>query len=541
VLRRPTPSPFALIAVVICLTGAGSVHCSDPAEPLNPTWERALLSDRSLVHLMKAEDRSETDLVRWVQRLERLTEEPSEWISTVERRSLCLDLWQTAVRKTWVRRVLAPSVVIPPDEIEAEYRRTRQSGLDRAKGVKVLEIFLWAPDDLPDLRRARLDLARSIREIALTPDLFTSAAEEFSDATSFYKGGRIGTVHADRVDARLNAVLFTGRTGPTEILETEDGVYLFFVAAEVKARTHDPEAVRGRIENGFRSERVRSILPGRIKALAADLDGQLTLPTPVGLDDPAFTIHGNTFLLGQVLPNAEPDPATRGPAIQLSFEAQLMAADLCRAEVPVPPEDSPECTLAVAHAIVDAMTRDQKERSTALEPESVQHSPAQSRTLKLWSFDALFISPVDTQNVWFRVFRAVRSSESSTTPVDLESIAEELATIDPPVTVRIERYRDVPPSDVAGLGPEIHTSLRRYLEPGDPPRVLHLAADRQAAVVFMLDSKERTVVEAPASGHRQQERRRNEIRRAIYRRVLDGEKTSDSTPPTKDRRSQSNR
>lgn len=488
-------------------------------------WESALRSDRRLVQLMDAADRSQEDLDRWTLRLEQLVEARKETIPSTERRAICIRLWEPVVRSMWVSRVLAPSITVASETIEAEYRRGVEQGLDRAPGVKVLEIFLWAPEDQPEFRRDRLELARSIHQKAITPELFSTAAQDVSDATSYYKGGSIGTIHADQINDQLRAVLFTGRTGPTEILETEYGIYLFYVINLVPAKTHDPSTVRARIRRTLLQQTVRDTLADRMTALASELDGRMASPLPTTEAVPVFTIGDRSYTLDEVLPGL-PTREIEAGLVETAFHAHLAAADLERAGFSVPIPDTPACTIAIAHRVMEVMVEEAVKDPTKFGLGVDAPTTPAPKTVETWSFDVLYVTPVADQEAWLGIVRVAHEYDLDHTNLDAlaDRIEDELE-----FSTRIENHRDIAPGDVAHLGPEIHTSLRRFLEPGGRSRVLHLASKQTAVVVVLRGKSSRIAGDDTDLKDRRFRQKRNQTRRSLYVTVLDGEAGGDAT------------
>jgi hypothetical protein len=474
---------------------------STETPPHDPERLEALLNDKRLVHIMDVPEQPEATLDQWWQTIEEAVIRHEGTLDPGERNTLIADHWNRSVRKAWAKKVVVPSITVTAEDVEREYQAARGS-LDRAPGVKVLEIFLWAPRSRPELRAERLALAREIHAMADSAAAFSEAAIRHSDATSYFRGGSIGTVHSNQITKDLEAVLFTGRPGPTEIVETADGIYLFFVAAVVPARVHDPAQVRRRIQRGLRTQKARAAFDAKLAMLRTQAS------------------HGGArgqarIDLRQVAPTLEFHGVSDATIRDVGVSA-LMASELIATGAPVPQPRSPEAVLAIYHRIVDLWVE-----ALAAEP----NSPAtgvndavkrQSSTVDVWTFSVLWVRPVADRSAWLSVVEAANDATGSS---DVLQQIQQTLRASHDLHSEIDSFAAVTLREVAHLGPEIHTSIRRHLEPGDVSRVLHLADRDTAAVIHLADHSLRTVASSADIGA-VPSRTRTQLQEAIIRRML---------------------
>jgi hypothetical protein len=115
---------------------------------------------------------------------------------------------------------------------------------------------------------------------------------------------------------------------------------------------------------------------------------------------------------------------------------------------------------------------------------SAERPEMTSRKVERWTFDLLTVEGVSSPEALFAAFRA-RHELGET--ADLKMLQEALEN-SYGLQATIKSYDDVQASSVGGLGPEIHTTLKKHLSEGVMSKPMHLS-DRHQVVVMVLEQR----------------------------------------------------
>jgi hypothetical protein len=135
-------------------------------------------------------------------------------------------------------------------------------------------------------------------------------------------------------------------------------------------------------------------------------------------------------------------------------------------------------------------------------PDDRVDEPGDGPEIESWTFTLLILDGCTTQRELLQTFRSLHDLGPG---ADIEALAGRLRStwgLEP--TVR--HYDHLPAPDAAALGPEIHTTLKRRLSPGELSRPMHLA-DRHQVVVLQLTSRGADPTATADAVHRSDTRR----------------------------------
>jgi len=417
--------------------------------------ERLLLEEIALVDIALAEGGA----------LVGATDRANLWWTTLEQQ----------IRAVYLNQVLVPMVTVTDHDVRKIFDDHR-ADFQKPEGVVVLEIFRWAPVDLPDLRREAGRQLDELRSEITSPDEFKSAARDHSDATSALEGGSIGAIYRDRIDDRLERVLFGGGLGLTDVVATEHGLYLFWIARRLPAIHNSFADVRERIERRLRRERLGQLAEVDRERLVEEYNVVL-----YPRDGIALSVAGQPF--GRQELGLEPagdgggDPQpNRERALTIVHGKELERLGLCPAEDPIL-----EFRLAVADTAFNRLV-DRAWRADETPP-TVESAPdaGPAPQIERWSFDVLVVE--DHPEVFLELFR-IRHELGGR--ADLVGVRDRLLT-STGIEARIESYTDVLSPEVAPLGPEIHRTLKSRLAPGELSRPL--AIDDRLVMLALRDRR----------------------------------------------------
>lgn len=408
------------------------------------------------------------------------------------------DLWWMTLgrrlRATYLREVVAPMVEVTDADARRIYDRYR-ANYQKPDAVAVLEIFRWAPVDLPELRR---EAERQLDELASTitsPEDFKRAARAVSDATSALEGGSVGAIYRDSVDERLARALFGGGLGMTEVVATEHGLYLFWVARRLPAIDNSFGDVRERIERRLRRQRVERLTEIDRERLIERYD--VVLRPQNGI---AFTVAGEPYGLPELGlgPEREGDDDSQvlvERATTVLYGLELERLGLC------PPEDPVlEYRFALAETafnlLVDRAWRELKLRPTPGPTSKSAHAPEIER----WSFDMLTVD--GHPEAYFELLR-IRHELGGR--AGLEEVRDRLLA-STGIEADLESFADVLAPEVSPLGPEIHQTLKLRLAPGELSRPLAVGGR-----LVMLELAERRLDDEASQAARRDIRQRRAL------------------------------
>lgn len=402
-----------------------------------------------------------------------------ELVRAEEQQSLQRDAADRAARRTYLRNVVGPQVVVEESEARNIFS-TYGEGFRKARGVRAREIFLWAPADLEELRASRLARLKKIRETATTVEAFEEAAREYSDATGAYRGGSIGTVLEDRVQGNLRDVLFSVSQGLTEIAESQYGLYLFYVTRTSPAKENTFEDVAEGIYSRLRRQKLESL----IESDAASLREQHGFAVLCGDaqstgDQPVLRIDGREYTARELdLEVVQPN------RIESRGMATLYRNELRRRGIKPDPSGEDlayqwELSRRILHRLVSRQLAAEDQHDTP--PYDVRDPEV---AVERWTFDLLTVNHATDPEIWFAVFRALHELPGDASLDDLRRRLEQRYGLE----ANIRSFDNVLAPSAAGLGPEIHTTIKRRLAAGEMSKPLHLG-DRNQVVVIALHGK----------------------------------------------------
>lgn len=464
-------------------------------------WD-ALLDARTLRRILVAPsgDR-DADVARAAEIIEAVATRHRDLIPPERIDSLTASVYFAEVDRVYRHVVLEPLSAVSEKEIRAYFDAHRE-GFRRPAGAKLLEIFMWAPEDLPELRTERLAVLAEIQEKARDEEGFSAAAERHSDATSFQNGGRIGTLMADQVNDRLQSVIFGDGTGPTEIISTSEGHYLFLVVNRVRPRERSFDDVAGRITNRLRFQTFET-------ARKRD-DERLTERYSIDLDpkEGVFSIAGTSYTLATArlsadLEDSKLDSAVRRRAHAIAREVELKTMEI---EIAIP---SGRLAMALYEVIYPALL---KTRIEAAPPEPATggkglQPPKPPRTIQRWDFEMLTLPDDGGQNTLFALLRTRHDLHYRSAMKEVRAVLRERYGL----TAEVMHRTGLLAPDAAAMGPEIYRTLKHHLQIGEISRPLHLE-DSHRFVVVRLTGR---TLDVEAGVQEQALRVRSRIRRSI--------------------------
>lgn len=453
-------------------------------------WKDYLLQQPEIDHrLRKAEDREQA-LSEEIKILRVLLRRHRRLCSDQERAEIRRDARDAAVFSSYRREILKPRVQAGLEEAR-EIFKNHASNYRHSRGVFALEIFLWAPEDLPELRLEKSQLIHRLAETCQSVEDFRDAARKYSDATSAFRGGAIGTIEENQVSGPVRDTLFFDKTGLSELLEAPQGFYLFFITRLIPAKTSGFEDVADRI--------IASLKVRRLNALAEKdqkkLEAQMVIHEAPG--DPLLEIGSETFSAEDLLlthPNRE-QIRRRGLAL---LETRILAS---RGIEPAPID--PMALDWRISRIIFRRLLEKKLEDPSWPPDEMEGPRPTFRSVERWSFDLLSLDKADRPKLLYQVFRVLYETGDE---ASLESIRTELEKCCG-LKGEIRHFEKVLPSDVAGLGPEIHTTLKG-LKPGESSHPLQPSRTHRLVIVRMLAKTEDPEAAVAARTRADQARRR---------------------------------
>jgi hypothetical protein len=417
------------------------------------------------------------------------------------------------VRAAYIDAVLRPQVSIDPSEVRKIFDDHRQN-FQKPEAVRVLEIYRWAPEDLPDLRAERRAELSRLRPLVAGRDDFERLALEHSDATSAYKGGRIGILRRDEVEGNLESVLFSGGLGLTGVVESKRGVHLFFIIDRLPPRNSAFEAVAEGIERTLKRRRLQLLIRHDAERLVGQHRLTLVPATETGDGRPRLRIDDQELTAGDLgLPldlaaEALEDRMTQRGVIW------LYRRELVRRGVSPDPVDSRDLLwlryrLAWRRLVADELA---KSPPGTRPPDPSRQQP----TIERWTFDLLRLPADGGTMTWDAAFRASLAVGPDAGLESLGTYLQEHYGLEG----RVESFRDVTGREAGPLGPEIHTTIKKLLTDGERSHPLVLE-DRNEVVVIHLRTK-RVDPEASASAAERRDRRlhRREVERRLENAIL---------------------
>lgn len=492
-------------------TAFASEVSKEPEPPPNGTWN-TLLDARDLRKVLTTPsgDR-ETDVVKAAKIINAVVAGHRDLIPPERIKAITASVHFAEVDRIYRNEVLEPLSVVSEEEARA-YFDAHRAGFQRPAGAKLLEIFLWAPEDLPELRADRRATLVEIRETAQSEEAFSAAAERLSDATSYQNGGRIGTIMADQVGGRLREVVDGGGSlGPTDVLSTPEGHYLFFVLSRVPPREANFAQVEERIANRLTREALETARLDEKKRLeerfAIDLD------PPVGL----FSVGGTTYSrdtagLGPDLEGSKLEKAAERRAFSIAREAELTTRKIA---VATPPEKLAMALYAAIYPVLlDARLKAAQVPQTT--GGDVNRSDRPPRTIQRWDFEMLTLADDGGKDALFALMRIRHELENRAPLEKVQELLQERFDL----SAAVVRRTGVLAPDAAAMGPEIYRTLKHHLEIGEISRPLHIDNSHRF-VMLRLDAR---TLDAEAGlrerADRDRARERRVVREALERELL---------------------
>lgn len=434
-------------------------------------------------------------------------------VSAAERDVIWRQLQASTEWRWWVREVVQPQVMVGEDEARLVFENHRD-GYRKAPGVVVREVFLWAPVDLEDLRLEKRGLADRLHAEIGDADAFSAAASQFSDATSRLVGGRIGTVLRNQIPDALARHLFGGDLGLTDVIVSRDGFYLFWVSGFRPPKDNSFSDVADRIKAKLELRHLDEL------KVAANLE----LKRRYGLEvesvpemrrlGVACRMKGKVIELDEVLlehRRLDDDQLT-------AVVGELCSAELIRRELErlgsCPAADSVvRFEAEVARRILDRLASAESGPSDGGDEKPVA---AGSQYVELWTFEVLEVPAKGQPRLFYELLRIEYDLGGNP---ELDEIQAELVRR-LGVEATISSHESVTEHQAAGLGPEIHRTLKKRLRPGETSTPLVLPGGNPIMVVRQLD-RETVEMTAPQVAEALEENRRRQALNDVRHRLLD--------------------
>lgn len=497
----------------MCAAGAATAAAdsSNNGERAAATTWNALLDARDLRRILVTPSGArEADVARAVRIIETVVAEHRELIQSARINAITASVHFAEVDRIYRRKVLEPLSAVSESEVRAFFDAHRGS-YQRPAGAKLLEVFLWAPENLPELRAARLALLREIQIEARDEEAFSAAAEKHSDATSYQNGGHIGTLMADQVEGRLREMILGDGIGPTEILSNAEGHYLFFVLSRMPRRERSFDEVAEQITNRLTRE--------AFEVAQSDDNKRLEKRFSIDLDpkDGLFSVAGTTYSqdaagLSSGLSGSRFEEAAARRALAIAREAEL---ETLKIEVKTPPE---RLAMALYAAIYPVLLEARLEAAPALHStgDNVDRSNKPPRTIQRWDFEMLTLADDGGQDTLFALLRIRHDLQNQSTLKEVRTLLQERFDL----SAEVIRRTGMLAPDAAAMGPEIYRTLKHHLEIGEISRPLHLDDSHRFVMVRLtartLDAE--AGVRERATHDRVRERRI--VRAALERELL---------------------
>ena len=477
---------ISVMALLTLLLG-GCMHTGVPVDPLVAradcfemrtsdldAWEKVFEKDPSLRRKLAEAKNREEMIARQAALSSILEVEYGDEVPDIIRRQIRRELEDAEIDRSYVRQVLSPRLVIDSEEVRAIYTENR-ANYRRKAGVVVLEIFLWAPEDLPDLRSEKRELLEGVREEVSDPGAFRRKAGIVSDATNAYRGGSIGSISEDRVGGALHAALFTGRTGMTDIVESPEGLFLFWITRLIPPKDNTFEDVAEGIEKKLRSRQLSRLKAEDLEKLREEHEIEVRDPGDEAEEgDVVLILDGKPFSLDQL-----DLPVFNRGAVERRALALIRKGILEELGFRIDRPDQRIYRYRLARKILRRIV---DRKMAELGPGKVEEDsgePCKGPELERWSLDLLRIPGAEGPGQLSMVFRALHDLRPG---ADIEQLAALVAENGGPEG-KITHYDDVLASSLAGLGPEIHTTIKKFLQPGNFSRPLYLSQRQEIVVI----------------------------------------------------------
>jgi hypothetical protein len=471
-------------------------------------WAAFLKGERSFQRRLAGSENPEDAIAREAALTAILLAEYPDEVPDIVKRHVWHNLEDAAIRRTYVREVVGPGITIDPGEVRSIYTEHR-ANYRKSAGVSVLEIYLWAPEDLPELRARKRKLLEDIGNEVSDPQAFRQRAETLSDATNAFRGGSVGTILEDRVGGALREALFSGRTGMTEIVESPEGLFLFWVTRMTPSRDNSFEDVAQVIEKKLRAQRLQELMTKDTQRLRLEHEIEVTPPArDAGPTASVLVIDGQAFSLDEIDLPAFDTHAVGGRAIAMLRKQVLESGGF---EIDRP--DRMAFDYQIARMVLSRLVQREAAAPESIDDQETAGNLVTGPALERWTFDLLRFEKVEGPAELSVVFRALHRLGPG---AGLDDLAADVAE-DDGLEGTITHYDDVLASSVAGLGPEIHTTIKKLLQPGDLSKPLHLAG-RKEIVVIELEGRR---IDEEASKTRAARSKGERDRKEIERRLVD--------------------
>ena len=440
------PVPRISVASLLVFLAVGCIHGGGTIDPavartddfvltrsLLNQWAPVLERDRIFRRkLAQAKNREEV-IAREAALTAILETDHADELPEITRRQLWRDLQDAAVNRSYVNRVLAPRIIIEPEELRAVYTEHREN-YRRPPGVTALEIFLWAPEKLPELRAEKRRLLQETRKEITDPGSFRRKAELLSDATSAYRGGAIGTITKNRTGGALREALFSGRLGMTDIVESPEGLFLFWITRMIPPKDNAFEDVADAIEKRLRSLRLAELKTEDLNKLLHENEIELRNPEDeTQAENPVLILNGRSFSLEALALPVFDARSVKRRAVTMIRKEMLEAGGF---EIDQPDRIVYRYRLSrrILSRLVDREAATQTRSSN--EPAG---QPSKGPALERWTFDLLRIPDVHSPGKLSMVFRALHDLGPGAGITELANLLERQSRLKGNVT----RYDDV--------------------------------------------------------------------------------------------------
>ena len=493
-----TSAHAAALDPVLATTDLGVIRRSD-LEAWRPLIESR---HRELRRLKDTPDAAERFLLEEIALVDIAIAEGGRFVDRETRMNLWWEIWGKTIRARYFKEIVVPQIRIDESEIRKIFE-DNPAGFRKAEAAALFEIFRWAPTDLPELRRRARAQLEELRGSIGTIEEFKEAAREVSDATSALNDGSIGILFRDRVGPKLEKVLFDHPTGMTEIVETGQGLYLFWVTRRLPPKINSFADVRDGIEKQLRRmafDRQEEIDRERL------LDQHIVVRHPT--ESVAVSIDGIAFDREELgLQHDDDDDALERRILSMLFTDELEKLGLC------PPEDPVlEFRMALASKAFNLLVDRARKTGNPQSTPRREAAPKSDRRIELFSFDMLTVE--GHPESFFELFR-IRYELGE--KIGLEAVKERLRS-ETGIDADVSTYTAVGVPDVAPMGPEVYRTLTRGLEPGRSSRPLEI--DGRIVMLFLHERKDDVAASRTASINRAERRVLEDLIRQTRQQLL---------------------
>ncbi len=477
---------LGLISLMLAIeAGADSESASMTSPNSNDEIGVELDNWRTFRRALKTTDQPEASFTaHWAAAARCLYNRSVEILGEQECAALKNRLHQDEVHRVFIRNLVRPRVIPNDAEVENAVRQTLTASA-KPEGIRVLEIFVWAPRDLPVLRDRQHVMLEELEPKLRTADDFREAAQRFSDGTSAEKKGQIGILYKDKIPEILWEHLQNTKEGLTPILETAAGFFRFYVLERHQARSPNAEDLAPRIRNKMIANRIRTGKAAVLAGLQQEFDVEIARPAPLCPDDRAALIAGQAYLLSELLPNQPNTGKNSEIEVKISravdFAVMELALEKAGFHIVVPFSRE---VVALAQRVLEKLETTEMstpERNSEVKT-MARYLAANAPTRQLWSFDIVRVVGVENFARLSELFRIRHDAGEHTELATLARQIQESTNLE----VTVEPFTKVGNRKVAGLGPEVHQTLLLRSSAGTISRPLHLA-DRKEAVFVRLN------------------------------------------------------